>query len=156
MHNSGKITSLSLEAPGSSSRSPKGSPAHLRKVARPGPTSSFCEGPPVITPFPGPFPLVGSQRLPWWGSGVGVTASLNEDAWNAPPLPVQSSGRLTTPHRPSKTRVTHLHPFLCQRTPKAATQVQPSDFVAVFIINIIFSFKHPFKGEMKSNHLQRK
>lgn len=31
-----------------------------------------------------------------------------------------------------------------------------SDFVAVLIINIIFSFKHPFKGEMKSNHLQRK
>ena len=71
-------------------------------------------------------------------------------------MPVQSSGRLTAPHRPSKTRVTHSHPFLRHHTPRAATQVQSLDFVAVFIINIIFSFKHPFKGEMKSNHLQRK
>ena len=66
--------------------------------------------------------------------------------------PQEGSPTPTDPARP----VTHLHPFLCQRTPKVATQVQPSDFVAVFIINIIFSFKHPFKGEMKSNHLQRK
>lgn len=94
--------------------------------------------------------------LPWSGQGKGVTACLNEDAQNGPALTaVQSSGRLT-PHRPTKTRATHSHPSLPQSTPKLATQAHTADFVAVFIINIIFSFKHPFKGEMKSNHLQRK
>lgn len=52
----------------------------------------------------------------------------------------------------------------CLLTPTSAREhpqtghihTYPPDFAAVFIINIIFIFEHPFKGEMKSNHLQRK
>lgn len=78
------------------------------------------------------------------------------------PAAIRSVGTLA-PHWPSpggeavfKTRTTPLHPSLTQSTPKLAPHAYFSDFVAVFIINIIFFLEHPFKGEMKSNHLQRK
>lgn len=56
--------------------------------------------------------------------------------------------------RPELSGPIHLCPGASTNWPHTAHT--PSRLLSCFIINIIFSFKHPFKGEMKFNHLQRK